>query len=275
MPIVRPIGGDKPKNRDPLHQPAFDPRIKHIHIPGGSSTLNRGYMVWENILPGYAHRCVFRFLYNPTTVEASYSLPDSGVQSALVFPNAHDIADLRIPINQYVSFSLLFDRTFELWGSYKSDGSPRYKNYADGNSPYVVGVWSDIIQLEEFTGMNVGYSAGTSAASNISLGSGKSGGATTLSGHQGILQLVPSWVYFGNQSNLHYYGYVSSWDVTYTHWTQYMVPMRAAVDITFNLLPPPSKQTNLSWVSGNGGWQPPQVNGKAQAAPTNSGKAGR
>jgi hypothetical protein len=261
-------GGSKPKNRDPLHQPQFDPRIRSLYVPGGKSggTINRGYIVWQNILPGYSHRCVFRYLYNPTTVEASYSVPDAGATASLIFPNANDQSDLVIPINQYASWSVLFDRTYELWGSYKDDGTPRVKNYAAGNNPQVVGVWADVIQLQEFTGMNVSYSPGTSSADNLSVGTGKTGGTQTLTGHQGIMQMVPSWAFFGGQNNLHYYGYISSWDVTYTHWTQYMVPMRAAVDITFTLLPPPNKQPNLSWVSGNGGWQPPKLNGAQLSA---------
>lgn len=276
-------GISKPKNRDPLHQPKFDKRIRSTYVPGapgdGGATIQRGYMVWENILPGYSHRAVFRYLYNPTTVEASYSVPDSGVTASLVFPNANDQSDLRIPINQYASWSILFDRTYELWGSYKSDGQPRYANYAAGNNPQVVGCWADIIQLQEFTGMNVNYStsAANSAAAQSGIAAGKPGSSNSLAGHQGILQMVPAWAFFGGQNNLHYYGYISEWDVTYTHWTQYMVPMRCAVDITFTMLPPPNKQPNLSWVAGNGGYQPPSLNGAtlSPGTPNSGNRSGR
>jgi hypothetical protein len=274
--IVKPQGGWKSKNRDPLHQPQFDPRIRSTHIPGapgsGKATIQRGYMVWENVLPGYSHRCVFRYLFNPTTVEASYSVADSGVTASLIFPNANDQSDLRIPINQYASWSILFDRTYELWGSYDDNGQPRYKNFAAGNDPRTVGVWADVIQLQEFTGMNVAYSPGTGGAT--AAGTGKNGGSQTLTGHQGIMQMVPAWAFFGSQNNLHYYGYISAWDVTYTHFTQYNVPMRCAVDITFTLLPPPNKQPNLSWVAGNGGYKPPNLNG-ATLSPGTPGPGNR
>jgi hypothetical protein len=44
-------------------------------------------------------------------------------------------------------------------------------------------------------------------------------------------------VYFGGVYGAFYYGYVDSFDVTFTHFTQFMVPMRAAVDVSFTLLP--------------------------------------
>jgi hypothetical protein len=272
MTRIGPGSGSKPKNRDPLHQPAFDKRIQSLHIPGsktGGGQIQRGYMIWDQVLPGYSHRCIFRFLYNPTTVEASYSVQDSGIGASLVFPNSHDQSDLRIPVNQYASWSLLYDRTYELWGSYKDNGTPRHANFAAGNNPQVVGCWADVLQLQEFTGMNVDYSVGTGGVTQA--GTGGSGGPNTLAGHQGIMMLIPAWVFFGGPKNLHYYGYVSSWDVTYTHFTQYMVPMRAAVDISFTLLPPTGKQTN--WAASGGGWEPPNFN-SATVSPsaTNPGK---
>ena len=251
-------GGNKPGKRSPLHQPQFSPNIRSLHIPGsrtGGGQLQRGYLVQDQILPGYSHRCVFRYLFNPTTVETSYSVQDSGVTASLVFPNAHDQSDLRIPVNQYSSWSLLFDRTYELFGSYRDDGTPRYANYPAGNNPQVVGCWADILQLQEFTGQNVDYSAGMGVGSP---GTGKAPPFGTLAGHQGIMQMVPSWAFFGGPKSLHYYGYISSYDVTVTHWSQFMVPMRAAIDISFTLLPPVKSQTN--WASSGGGWEAPAFN---------------
>jgi hypothetical protein len=209
---------------------------------------------------------------NPTTVESSYAIPDSGAQASLIYPNALDQSDLRLPINQYVSFSLLFDRAYDLWGAYRDDGTPRYQNWAAGNNPQVVGCWADILQLQQYTGQNVDYSPGTGGASLA--GTGKKGGANTLAGHQGILQMIPGWVFFGAPTSLHYYGFVSGYNVTVTHWSQFMVPMRCAIDISFTLLPPPSQQNN--WASSGGGFEPPKFIGNPQApSPSPKGRSGR
>ena len=54
-----------------------------------------------------------------------------------------------------------------------------------------------------------------------------------------------------------YYGFISEWSVTYTHWTTNMVPIRAAVSITFTMLPDPPQQTQSAV------WQDLQKLGKA------------
>jgi hypothetical protein len=52
--------------------------------------------------------------------------------------------------------------------------------------------------------------------------------------------IMPSFCYFGSSiagGTSQFYGYVDSWDVQYTHYTNLMVPIRCVVDIEYTLLP--------------------------------------
>lgn len=225
-------------------QPPFDPRITTLAFPVGGAgygSLQRGFMVWEQSIQGYESAAQMAFLYNPSSVTADYYMADSSVGPSLMFPTGFNATNLRVPLNQSVEWSLLFDRTFELWGSYDSNGEPLQQNPSGGYNPAVVGVLADIYQMEQFTGMFVGYSSGNSTTTAPT--------ATTITGHQGIIQLIPSYVYFGGNSavnSLWYYGYISEWDVTVTHWTQYMVPMRCVINVTFTMLPPATSGSGSS-----------------------------
>lgn len=243
-------------SKNPILQPNFDSRILSLPSPLGSNygSLRRGVMVWESPIPGYTNSASMRFLYNPSTVTADYYMaPDSSVSASLLFPTAFNSTQLRVPLNQSVTWSLLFDRTYELWGSYNDNGSPKYANSPEGNDPRVVGVLADIIQMQQFTGMLISYSA-SSSSTGVSSPSNTS--YQSLGGYQGILQLIPSWVFFGafpSFASLWYYGYVSEWDVTVTHWTQFMVPMRCVINITFTMMPQAptttSSASNTQWSS--------------------------
>lgn len=220
----------------PIQQPKFDARISKLIYPlmGNRNPqhgiLKRGFMIWEKPLVGYSALATVHFLYNPSTVEASYPLSDSSVGAILQFPNPGDNADLRVPLYQTVSWSLLYDRTYELWGS-AEEGRTTGK---DNNNPRAVGVLADIEQMRQFTGMDIGYSSNglPSATAN-----------QTFAGRQGIIQIVPCYVYFGDKNGLVYYGYISEWDVQVTHWTQRMIPMRCVVNVSFTMLPPPQNST--------------------------------
>lgn len=262
--------------RAPLIQPKFDSRIYKLTYPlmGGRAphqgVLKHGYMIWEQALVGYNNRAVVHFLYNPSTVEVSYPLSDSTVQAILQFPNPGDKADLRVPLYQTASWSILYDRTYELWGSYNPDGTFKGSTQVK-NHPGQVGVLADIIQMQQFTGMQVNYSA---PGAPIAAG----GAANNFTAHQGIMQIVPSYVYFSDKTNLSFYGYISEWDLQVTHWTQFMVPQRCVINIQFTMLPPPQNKTNPGNVNTtNVLWSTqPQVNPFGTAGNTSSaGVSGR
>lgn len=221
----------------PIQQPMFDYRIYRRAFPlqsSGSSSLVRGGMVWEQPISGFNSRAQIHYLYNPSTVEADYAISDASVAASLLFPNPGDHADLRVPLSQTVSWSILFDRTYELWGSYSNDGNPLHSNGADKNNPQVVGVMADIIQMQQFTGMTVGYASGGIPTTTNN----------PFTGRQGIIQMIPSYAFFGGPNNLTYYGYISEWNAQITHWTEFMVPMRCVIDISFTMLPPTKNKGN-------------------------------
>lgn len=218
-------------------QPPFDPRLTTKVFPltgGNGQVLQTGYMIWDQPLPGYSGRAVIRYLYNPSTVSSDYNIADASAQAALNFPNPGDSAMLAIPLSQTASWTLMFDRTFELWQSYESSGLPVGGNADTGAG--TLGVQADVLAFMQFTGMLTNYSYGTAGAAPTTAN-------TNLAANSGIMQLVPAWAYFGNNNVANsqmYYGYINEWSVQYTHYTQYNVPIRAVVSVNFTMLPMPS-----------------------------------
>ena len=219
-----------------ITQPPFDKRILSRAFPLGGGIggqyLQSGYMIWDKPLPGYSQRAIIRYLYNPSTIASDYSIADASAQASLNFPNPGDSAMLAIPLSQSASWSLMFDRTFELWQSYMDSGLPL--NNSNGNNSTdasVIGVQADVLAFMQFTGMLTNFNAGTQ---NVS-------GAITK--NAGIMQLVPAWALFANNNvvnGLQYYGYINEWSVQYTHFTQFNVPMRCVISVNFTMLPNPN-----------------------------------
>lgn len=240
-----------------FQQPAFDPRIRRLSQPFGTgyTPIQRGHMVWNPQIPwpspyGNSHQTwaeapKVMFLYNPSTIAASYQLTDNSMTSALIYPvgNPNNQPLLRVPLQQSVSFTLLFDRTYEMNGG----ANP---SLAWSGQMYNLGVMVDVIAMMQFTGMFADLYAGNNPLSNAS-------NLTKLTGYyseninqipnftggsvlQGVMQATLCYIYFANPlRGIQYYGYVDSWDVQYTHFAQNMVPMRCVIDVSFTLLPPP------------------------------------
>lgn len=246
-------------------QPDWDPRLKKLQTPlagvnGGPdlpiTVIKRGMLVqdtanglgWSN----YNTAVKFHFQYNPSTVQASVSVQQTGAALTYLYANQSSVANYAGPVNGSVSWTVMFDRTYELWGSYNTDGTPKNANSSQmqqfGNDATVVGCWADIMQMMYLTGM---FENG--ANSGASLGGTDSSGNPVTSSQQfnsstGFMQMVPAYLYFGPPGfSISYYGYVSQWDYTVTHWSQYMIPMRCAIDINFAMLPPPTSTTNASF----------------------------
>lgn len=229
-----------------LIQPKFDPRIYTMAFPltgEAAGVIQRGYMIWASPgLPGYSGLASVHYLYNPSTVSSDYSIADASAQASLNFPNPGDSAMLAIPLSQTAQWSLMFDRTFELWGQYAPDGTPS-NIFNGGNDPTSIGVQADVMQFMQFTGMFSTYQYGTNGQGGLI--TPPTVAAQNYGLNQGIMQMVPCWAYFGAsnvQNNLMYYGYVNEWSVQYTHWTQYNIPMRCVISVSFTMLPTPSAQ---------------------------------
>jgi len=225
---------------DPLTQPPFDPRITDLTFPmtsgagsAGNGKLARGYMIWDKAIFGYASRARVNFLFNPTTIAISFGLMnDSKVSAGMLYRQPADKAKAYVPMQQGVSFSLLYDRTYELWSHLQYTAAPM-KGYLD---PVKIGAKADFMAIQQFTGCFATEVDGT-GNSIISA----AGDPTNHFKQQGPMVPIPAWVYFGDATaGTHFfYGWVDSWDWTTTHWTQDMIPMRGVANINFTMLPPP------------------------------------
>ena len=228
-------------------QPPFSPNLTTLAYPlseNVSATLGRGYMIWDPpYIPGYGQPAMINYLYNPSTVSADYNVADASAQQSLNFPNPGDSSILAIPLSQTAQWTLMFDRTFEVWGSYTADGLPN--GSSSSTDPGVIGVQADIRAFMQFTGMLAPYSYGTAnGQGGLNLtGLAPSG---NLAANSNIMQLVPAWAVFGNSAvsgGLIFYGCINEWSVQYTHWTQFNVPYRAVVSVNWMMLPIPSGHT--------------------------------
>ena len=193
------------------------------------------------------------FLFNPSTVQASYSLSDSTAQAAMIFGVAGGGTPF-VGLQQQMNFTIMFDRTYEV--QWPPNGVAQYA----GQDVVEMGCEVDVRQVKQFTGMfsnSAGtggfYTSGANAtnptAGATALGTGGNGAPnqtiTQATGlgigpQQGIMLIMPSFCYFGSSiagGTSQYYGYVDSWDVQYTHYTNLMVPIRCVVDIEYTLLP--------------------------------------
>jgi hypothetical protein len=214
----------------------FDPRITSIPFLqkngnsfDNSKKLTRGFIVMEKPINGVRYRC--NFLYNPSEIDISHGI-DTGVLADQNSQLKNDVTagQFILPLQQTLSFSLQFDRTYELWDPSKLFGDAR---------TWVpqFGVAYDVLSLYKITGvatpMNVTGDNATDvqgAVDNFKKGSFSNSPA-------GPMIYTPVFVVIG--SSLSYYGVIQQLDVRYTHWTQQMIPSRCVVQVSVTLLPAP------------------------------------
>lgn len=242
---------------DAWPQAAFDPRILSLPLIGTTAVqpkgtlfpqeinnLQRGYIKQDKSYYSGANAPIYAcaFLYNPSMVEATYSIDSSATNLTLPQYNRspQDTGVYLIGLATTVSFSLLFDRTYEL-NSGVPQGPNLPNNYPDqfplpggrfaAEDPRQIGVMADINALKRISGI-------TTQISGVSWTDANNNAQT--SNITGPMQQVPAWVHFGGayaQNSLSYYGYISGMDVQYTHFSASMTPMRCAVAVSFTLLP--------------------------------------
>jgi hypothetical protein len=247
----------------PDTNPNFSPNLTTLAFPmvgGISQNISRGFIIWDQLVSNRWGHCEVSFLFNPSAVQATYACDASDIGSTVAFHDQADDTILHLPLQQSVSFSLLFDRTYELWGSYGPNGVAKqnageHLNAASISDPHLSGVMADINMFKKLTGMfdnnNLGTQnqgathSGTSISSVVSK-------ANPIPFFQGVMILLPLWVYFGNPLGAVYYGYIQEWDLTISHWSQFMVPMRCEIDVSMALLIPPPVSTYGAGVLGPG-----------------------
>jgi hypothetical protein len=150
-------------------QPKFAEQIRNLPSPlGVRLPVQRGYMIWSasggNL--GYTGgqlgdgRDIVNFLFNPTTITTDYNIGNASLQAAMMYQVPGDNGNLLSPLlMQTVSFSLYFDRTYEL--NYGGNSSAK-------NDPAVIGVQAGIYQFMQFTGVLAAWT--TARPSRCSVG---------------------------------------------------------------------------------------------------------
>lgn len=237
----------KKKKTDTVTQPgtgiydnSFDPRIQAIpsYLPGegeGSSFgLIRGYMVTAFPKGKTGRFYMLNFLYNPSEVVVNHSIDAANQVMPAYTRSDQDNGTPLTAAGGTLTFSLLFDRSYEMSDSSQFDT-------IEGT----YGVMADIHVLYNLVGINAKQQVWSSATSSDS--------STQAGDVVGIMQMNPVWVHFNqarhafsdklpNMSRMSYFGYLSGLEIHYTHFTQRMTPVRCAVSITMQLM------STVGWV---------------------------
>lgn len=183
-------------------------------------------------------RFAVNFLYNPSVVQASHQtdVTSSVTVTPQAYRNPLDKGKWNIPLSASLSFNLLFDRTYEMWGGSST------KNYGDytGETPDKMGVRVDVDALYRTVGI-----LQPTAVQPPTTSPSTTPANLYSNGYPGPMPMTPVMAFFGSSGAkpLSYRGYVSSVDVQWTHFSQTMVPMRCVVGISMNLM------TQNSWES--------------------------
>lgn len=189
--------------------PPFDRRIRSITNFGGTN----GGEIQKGMIRTEDWKFALNFLYNPSTVDVSHSMDEYSSTTPMPYfaRDKNNIGNPVVPLASSVGFSLLFDRTYELW-----DASLRTTPAGQK------GVYVDVKALYDMLGMTAKDESGNNLGDAI----------------VSPMIYTPVHVLFGGAANsLKYYGVIQSASITYTHWNSDMIPSRCAVTIGMNLLP--------------------------------------
>lgn len=207
----------KARGRDGIagirYQPSFDPRILNLVMPNskgqimGGGKLQRGFIDPDPQVALSSGGNGVRFLYNPTDITAGWTIDNS---AALPPPGgvANDTGTNLIAGFGTVQWSLLYDRTYETWdSSYVGTPAAEY------------GVYVDIRQFERMLAI-------IPDDTQIRLSEVP----------RSPMVQTPCTVYFGGMTSIQFYGFITDFSVTYTHWTSNMIPNRAVVNLGMTML---------------------------------------
>lgn len=205
------------------YQPPFDKRILNLVMPDRNGVirpggkLQRGYIEPDPQLAINSGGHGVRFLYNPTELTATWGMSD---QTQLPTPGgvSNDQGTNNIMGFGNIQFSLLYDRTYETWD----------RNYVFTPQGQF-GVYVDVWQFEKMLGIL-----------------GPDDVLTLAQTPRGPMVMTPVTVRFGGLNSITMYGVITDFSVTYTHWTQLMVPNRAVVSLGMIMYPYPDRAAILA-----------------------------
>lgn len=187
--------------------------------------LYRGVIVTRPQTGQSASQFRVNFLYNPSTINENRTLDLNNQVLPSYARDPNDPGQYKTALNATVSFNLLFDRTYELWdASYTSTDAGKYGVLVDVNAFYNL---LNINQLDTTT-PNKQQSGGSVVFSPTAYGFVV----------QGTMAAVPVDLYFGYKAGgaLKYFGFITGFDVTYTHFTQKMVAQRCSIGVSFQIM---------------------------------------
>lgn len=188
-----------------LRNPPFDARIKTLLGPGSDFKLKRGKLVNMETNRGGAY-WVLHFLYNPSTIQVGHAVVEDTLPD--YEHSKYDLSSFLGETNSSLQWSLLFDRTYEVWDRGLIN-TPAGK----------YGVYTDVRALYGLLGM-----VEQSPITGIDL-------------IKRPMLNTPAQVYFGGEGSLSYFGRINSIDITYTNWTKKMVPFRCVINIGMAIYP--------------------------------------
>lgn len=247
-----------------VSNPAFDKRILRLSRVEGTQTtaFQRGFLVTAtrqnpSIAGQTQKKYRVNFLYNPSDLSESRSVNIDSNGSVLP-PSLKSDADVGQPLGvtgATITFSLLFDRTYEV-------ANPEIWNRPEA----AMGCYADISAMFGLTGISEPTLRPSTTQIPYAPGQGpNNSGVTTTPGPlpstssttsanappeqtYGIMKIIPVFAVFcpvrtldpagfsTGVSMMRYYGYINSLGIAYTHWTQRMIPVRCAITVTMALL---------------------------------------
>lgn len=188
--------------------PPFDPRMRRIGSPLNlTSKIQRG---WIQTSEEETDQYRINFLFNPSQLDLVHSIDPNNTRLDAQTP-PDDVTDpYYTSTGSSTGVKLLYDRTYELFSSPKDPANQSFANK--------YGVWADVAAWYVFTGMLPDMPTDW-----------------TDSLITQPAQMRRAFLFVG--PNLVYYGWVTGVNVTYSHWTQNMIPQRCSVDVGFQILP--------------------------------------
>lgn len=173
-----------------------------------------------------------RFMFNPSVINVGYAVNADVLDPSLQTP-AQMAGTAVYPGQTSISFSLLFDRTYEVAYNVKAYNLNK------------IGVYADICALEAVTGARTPV-VRTEVDPNTDHATSKiTAGQDANNLMLGSMRPTPVYVIFGGGNGglnlepltgLTYIGWIMSMNVTYGLFSSSMVPTRASVDITMQTL---------------------------------------
>lgn len=224
-----------------IQNPPFDARLGKrgaVDANGNFTTLGRelvqrGAIITDTTYTSSHGAYCLNFQFNPTSFEHTSALNQS-IPAQLTPSYAGESMDwLTMSSNagQAVSFNLLFDRTFETWQQDVNNPASMSGCLVDIKTLYtMLGMYHDLTQSADPSVDNT-TAAGTATAFSTTVDPLQVFQLTPMS----PMWAVPVWVIFGPLMS--YYGLIQSLDVTFTHFTQQMIPVRATVGVAMQILP--------------------------------------